>query len=184
MGNKNEIQKTNRNIQTLSKSDFSKNYSPKNVMKYSGKIKTLNDAIKTQSSSIAKFKSIYGSEFIEAWVTIWLLYINDMLNLRRPMTEDQIELCSVQIVDEYKLLKITDLALLTKRIINGEYGEFYESLSIAKVMTFFRDYTEERLNTCAENSLREHQNEKQNLNGYNVSKNVERWYKGKSELSK
>ena len=75
------------------------------------------------------------------------------------MSEDQINLCSSMIVEEFYMLKMSDLTLLFKKIISGQYGEFYERLSIDKVLTFFREYLEERLNLAADNSLRNHSDE-------------------------
>ena len=57
------------------------------------------------------------------------------------------------------MLKMSDLTLMFKKIISGQYGEFYERLSIDKVLTFFREYLEERLNLAADNSLRNHSEE-------------------------
>jgi len=53
---------------------------------------------------------------------------------------------------------------LFKRIISGQFGEFYERLSIDKVMTFFREYREERFEIAIDQSSRDHVNNKQNEN--------------------
>ncbi len=75
------------------------------------------------------------------------------------MSEEQINLCSGMVVEEFYMLKISDLTLLFKRIISGQYGEFYERLSIDKILTFFRTYLEERYTLAEEASAREHENE-------------------------
>jgi len=93
------------------------------------------------------------------------------------MTEEQIEMCAAEIVNEYFALKMSDLTLLFKRIISGVYGEFYESLSISKVLTFFREYYEERLTIGAEMSQREHFNFKSD-DTFNYSRNVKRILNG------
>ena len=80
-----------------------------------------------------------------------------MLNLNKPMSETQIRLCTTMILEEFYALKISDLTILFKRIIAGEYGEFYERLSIDKVLTFFRKYFIERCNLAEENNNRIHQ---------------------------
>ena len=75
------------------------------------------------------------------------------------MSEEQINLCSSMVVEEFYMLKMSDLTLLFKRIISGQYGEFYERLSIDKILTFLRNYLDERFNLAEEDSAREHENE-------------------------
>lgn len=148
-------------------------YSPKNCLKHAGKIKTVEMAITTNAFSIGTFHREKGRDFTEGWVLLWLIYLNSMLNLNKPMTEDQLEMCATEIVNEYYGLKITDLSLLFKRIISGAYGEFYESLSIPKVLSFFALYFEERCKIAEELSLRNH-NDIKSVDEFNLSKNVRR----------
>ena len=75
------------------------------------------------------------------------------------MSEEQINLCSNMVVEEFYMLKVSDLTLLFKRIVSGQYGEFYERLSIDKVLTFFREYLEERFDLAKDASLRNHEEE-------------------------
>ncbi|MDV6169562.1 hypothetical protein R1T16_14090 [Flavobacterium sp. DG1-102-2] len=49
-------------------------------------------------------------EFTHALVMVWLVYLNDLLDLRKHMSEDQIELCATEIVNEFYSLKMSDLA--------------------------------------------------------------------------
>ena len=79
-----------------------------------------------------------------------------MLNLSRPMSEEQIRLCSSQIMNDYGYLKLTELSFIFKRILSGEYGEFYERLGIDKVLSFFRQYDQERFTFIDEQRQREH----------------------------
>lgn len=79
-----------------------------------------------------------------------------MLNLSRPMSEEQIRLCSSQIMNDYGYLKLTELSFIFKRILSGEYGEFYERLGIDKLLTFFRQYDKERFTFIDEQRQREH----------------------------
>ena len=119
-------------------------------MLHAGKVATVEDAISSKAPSIASFQREQGREFTEGLITFWLLYLNQILNLNKPMSEDQIKLCSGMVVEEFYMLKVSDLTLLFKRIISGEYGEFYERLSIDKILTFFRTYLEERFNSAEE----------------------------------
>lgn len=86
----------------------------------------------------------------------WLVYLNELLGLKNPMSETQIQLCATHILKEFNYLKFSDLSLLFNRIITGQYGEFYESLTIAKVLTFFREYDKERTEVAVDEAERQH----------------------------
>lgn len=106
--------------------------------------------------TIATFSREKGRDFTVGLLMVWLVYLNAMLNLNKPMTEDQIEMCAEEIVNEFYALKVSDITLLFKRIMSGAYGEFYESLSAQKVLSYFRLYFEERCEIAENNSVRSH----------------------------
>ena len=146
-------------IQQSSKKNLLEKYSPKNCMLHAGKITTIEQALNSKAPSIASFQRQQGRQFTEGLITFWLLYLNNILNLNKPMSEEQINLCSNMVVEEFYMLKVSDLTLLFKRIVSGQYGEFYERLSIDKVLTFFREYLEERFDLAKDASLRNHEEE-------------------------
>lgn len=125
-------------------------------MKYSYKVATLGESINLSSPSINQIKREQGEPFCEKFIMLWLIYLNEMLNLNKPMTESQIRLCAAQLLAEYGYLKITELTLIFKRILSGEYGEFYERLGIDKLLKFFREYDKERFQFIDEQRQREH----------------------------
>ena len=146
-------------IQKSSKKNLLEKYSPKNCMLDFSKVKTIEQALNSKAPSIASFQRQQGRQFTEGLITFWLLYLNNILNLNKPMSEEQINLCSNMVVEEFYMFKVSDLTLLFKRIISGQYGEFYERLSIDKILTFFRTYLEERFTLAGEASLRNHEEE-------------------------
>lgn len=151
-------------------------YNPKNCLKHSGKIRTITDALKLKSPTIGSLHREKGKDFASSMVMAWLVYLNELLNLNKPMSEEQIELCAEAILNDFYALKFTDLTLLFKKIISGEYGEFYESLSIPKILTFFRDYFDERCNIAMTESEMKHKNFASDET-FNISNNVKRHLK-------
>lgn len=114
-----------------------------------------------KTPSIVVIKKEMGATFTTGYIKIWLVELNEMLNLRRPMTESQITFSAQLISDEFWMLHIADLQLLFTKILSGQYGELYESLNPPKIMTFFRNYLNERTSLGGEKSKREHQEYKQ-----------------------
>ncbi|WP_372938135.1 hypothetical protein [Seonamhaeicola sp.] len=145
-------------------------------MKHSNKIKTIKDAMLLNSPTIGTMQREKGRVFTEAMVMGWLVYLNELLNLNKPMSEDQIEMCATEILNDFYALKFSDLTLLFKKIISGSYGEFYESLSIPKVLSFFRDYFDERCDVAVQESEMNHKNFTSDET-FNYSNNVKRYLK-------
>lgn len=139
-------------------------------------------AMDSNSPTIGTFQREKGLAFTEGLILAWLAYLNGMLNLNKPMSDDQIELCASEITQDYYFLKFSDLTLLFKNIISGKYGEFYESLSIAKVLSFFREYTEQRFELASSQSQRFH-NDTKSFDEFNMSTNTKRLYRGISKHS-
>ena len=130
----------------------------------SSKLVSVSDAMNSKSQSLGKIQREQSVEFSEGIIKMWLLYLNKILNLNKPMSDEQMKLAAVLICEEFYMLKMSDLSLLFKRIISGQYGEFYERLSIDKVLTFFRNYLEERFEIAIDQSSRDHRDVKQNEN--------------------
>ena len=125
-------------------------------MAYSYKLKTIDEAINLPAPSINGIKRYYGGQFCENLVMLWLVYLNEILNLNKPMSEGQIRLCTSHLLNEYGYLKLTELTFIFKRVLSGEYGEFYERLGIDKLLTFFREYDKERFQFIVDERQREH----------------------------
>lgn len=142
-------------------------------MKFGYKLKTVNDAINANAPSIAAIHREKGREFTESLVMVWLVYLNAMLNLKKPMHEEQIILCASEVVNEFYMLNFADLTIFFRRILSGSYGKFYESLAISDVLTFFRSYLDERLELAADESLRRHNDIKSDQT-FNQSNNLRR----------
>lgn len=151
-------------------------------MRHAGKLTTVTDAMCAPAPTLASIQREKNAAFAHALVMGWLVYLNDILNLNKPMTEEQIELCAQEVNNNYFNLKMSDLTYLFKKIISGQYGEFYESLTIAKVLSFFRDYFEERCQVAETESYRAHADFSSNEE-FNYSQNLRRIWHGKSQKS-
>lgn len=93
------------------------------------------------------------------------------------MSEEQIELCSKTIIDEYYGLKISDITLIFKKLISGQYGKFYERLSISDILIVFENYFKERCIEAENEQLRKHDDFTSNeRDAFDISKNIRRLY--------
>lgn len=146
-------------------------------MKHSNKLKNIETVIDAQTPTLASFSRAKGNEFTEGLITVWLMYLNEMLNLKKLLSPGQMELIATNVVADYGSLKISDITYIFKKVINGDYGELYESLTVPKVMTWFKQHTQERMDTAEQMSIRQHQAFSQD-DTFNYSSTKERIWKG------
>jgi len=126
------------------------------------KIKTIDQARKAKVPTLAAMSRTvhngraFGKEEVVRQIVKWLIELNEMMDLNKPMTNAQILMTAQMIMEDYYYLKSTDLALFFTRIIKGQFGEMYESLSITKIMSWLALYSEERMNMGAQESHMKH----------------------------
>ena len=120
-------------------------------------IKGVSDALSRQTYSLIQIKKDKGEAFLRSYISLWLIYLNELLNLNKPLTEAQIRLCAEQIMADYHHLKLSELSFIFKRIVSGEFGELYERISMPKVMSIFRQYDQERTEVVIEKSQQAHE---------------------------
>lgn len=118
-------------------------------------VKTVALAINDKCDSLAAIRKKAGKNISLNIIKIWIVNLNDFLNISRKMNPAQIDQTSELIYDEFYYLKISDIALLMKRIKTGHYGQFYESIDGMKIMEMFYQYAQERINGILDNSERE-----------------------------
>ena len=103
-------------------------------------IKGVSDALSRNTVSLTQIKKDKGQVFLRSYIALWLIELNELLNLKNPLSEAQITLCTEQIITDYSFLKLSELSLIFKRIVSGEFGELYERISMPKLMSIFRKY--------------------------------------------
>lgn len=121
----------------------------------------IEDCITSATPSLAALKRKEGEDKTISFIKLELIRLNELLNLRRPMTESQIDFTSQIILDEFYMLNVADLKLVFKNILTGKCGNLYESLNPPKTLSIFRQHLNERMNIGAEISIRQHQEHKQ-----------------------
>ena len=119
-------------------------------------IKTLDQALDTLAPSLYKVKRIKGKKFAFAHIRMWIVYLQGMLNVKNKLSEAMIDDAAETILSNYGHLTLADIKNVFTDAKNGVYGEFYESLSIHKLTTWFFDYSEKRMAECAARNFSEH----------------------------
>lgn len=131
-------------------------YNPKKVKKALRAVKDTRGAIAVKTPSLAGIRREYGEEKAEAYIKIWTIELNEVLNVTRPLTEAQIDEFASLLISEFWAVSIADLYLVFKTAKLGGYGELYGSLSIDKMLGWFRKYYDERQNIAASINREKH----------------------------
>lgn len=119
-------------------------------------VRTLSDAIDSGTPALATIRKTNGDKYVSAYLKMWIIYFQSMLNVKNKLTEDMIDLLAENILSSYWYLTIADIKNVFVWALNGVYGEFYEAVSIPKVMKWFEDYTEKRFEVCEQRSINRH----------------------------
>ena len=165
-------------LATISNEKFLEAYSLNNCLMRSVTIKGVSDALSRNTVSLVDIKKGKGQAFLRNYIALWLIELNELLNLKNPLSEAQIKLCTEQIITDYSFLKLSELSLIFKRIVSGEFGELYERISMPKLMTIFRQYEQERTEVVTSESQQSHESFRYRENrSESYDDEIARWYK-------
>ena len=161
-----EVQTTKHNIQKSSKEQLLKILTPEKLIIQNLKMKDLVLNSKNLIT-VASLRRNHGSNFSNAILRGWLVYLNDILNQKKSMTEDQVVITATFIEEDYYWLSFQDISLIFKNILKGGYGKLYESFDTPKLMQFFAEYAGQRIDLA----------EELQINRHNELKHREKWNK-------
>ena len=103
------------------------------------------------------FKRKFGKKWTIAYITLWVIDLNENAQVKTKMNDAQIEFVADRIYSSYSL-KVTDLTLFFRNIKEGVYGQFYENLSSEKIMEWLAQYYELRCEFGQMQSMGRHDN--------------------------
>ncbi|GEM55261.1 hypothetical protein B0A58_07340 [Flavobacterium branchiophilum NBRC 15030 = ATCC 35035] len=149
----------NKSLQTFSDNSLTQeqtqaltNYLPENFIPKVKAIKTVKQALEQRTSSLAKIKKNVGTVRTEALIKVYLVRLNDLLDLKKPLSEEAINEIANILTTDYYSLTMTDIVFVLQQAVKGKYGEMFESLNIPKVIKWFEIYFNERCNTAEQMS--------------------------------
>jgi hypothetical protein len=140
-------------------------YSPVNMRRVFRDVHTPEDALACATDSIGTLCRVNGAEVMEANISIQLVELQASLGVKNKLDEARCDEIAAEIVATYKQLSMADLHVILRRARTGEYGEFYERISMPKVLTWFREYFNERIKVALERNERETERRKNSYIG-------------------
>lgn len=137
---------TNNQIAVIVTADeFKRSNSVPACMRKYGQVNSLVKAINSGAETLAKINKTYGREFVESYIQMWIININEFLNYSRMMSENQIIETSMLVYDEYYFLNIAEIKMIFTDVKKGLYGNLYEGIDGLKILSWFKKYYEKRM---------------------------------------
>jgi hypothetical protein len=151
-----------------------RSYLPENHLPEVRKMTAVAQVLAKGDTCTALLAKQVGTKRIEALVKLYLVRLNELLDLKRPLSEMAIdEIAATLMTGAYRNLSLTDIAFVLQQAARGVYGEMYESLNVTKVMRWFDAYFDERIATAERMSEAERSRHNSMLNRYRSSEQDE-----------
>lgn len=144
-----------------SQTEFLKNHTVVCCMKKFNKANTASLAIKSEAPTLASLRKTYSEDFMLAYIELWLVNLNDFINVSRKMKPDQMSELAFLIFQDFYYFNLADINLVFSKIKKGEFGILYESIDGVKILSFFKQYEAERIDISYDEGIQEHQQIKQ-----------------------
>lgn len=142
---------------TTTNREFLETYNPKSLAVAFRDVKSPLAAIDSGGSNLFKLRKAHGDVKVAALIKLYMLELNNLLNLKRSLTEEMIDAIADELLASFSMLNMADVHLVFRRAKTGFYGELYENVNMPKVLTWFADYFEERCGAAAQRSIDEAQ---------------------------
>jgi len=126
---------------------FMSEYAPGKCLRAFHRENTPALAIGSSAPTLASIRREYSEDFQIAYVSVWIVNLNDFVNALRKMTPEQIEETATIIVQEYPYLNLADINLVFRKIKKGEFGQLFAEIDGIKVLSWFEHYAQERAMT-------------------------------------
>lgn len=140
---------------TITRETFLKDWSVLNAQKMYRPCITEIACIESKAPTIAEIKQSFGSDYIQAYIEMWIVNLRMFFNVGKSMTDEQTYMTAELIVDEFYNLNVADINLVFKNAKLGKYGKIYDRLDGNIILEWFRRYFDDRCEAAAEKSIRE-----------------------------
>lgn len=155
-------------------------YSPKAVEQRCASITTPLQCCFSGEKNLLTLTRDFGQKKVEALVKVYLLEMNELLNLRNPLNEACIDRIASMVVKDYRNLNFADIRNVLENGARGRYSRDGEVLMVnySIVMGWFERYSAERCASVEAYHLNEHEARKRDWTGVRRScqtTNIKEW---------
>lgn len=119
-------------------------------------IKSIKAAILSPNTcSLAKISKELGEKKVLAILRLYLIDLDESINLNRGLSKELIDNISIKILEMYPRLTLADVYLVFNNAKTGVYGDLL-TINMPRIMKWFASYHNERMDTCEEINIERH----------------------------
>lgn len=124
-------------------------YAPQLLAETFAAVRTVEQAIASDAPKLATLAKNNGKA-LQVVLKINIAALDKALKNKEGLTPEEIDLIADEVLDKWgRLISFADIAVLFRDAKLGKYGETYQQLTAAKVVTWFDKYCERRMEACA-----------------------------------
>ena len=147
-------------------------YSPAAISDTFSTVRTMEASIMSDSPCLKQLARKVGcnQSMVETLLKMHIIALDAFLKQKNGLSRDEIELAAEEIMDTYGgTLTFADIHVVFRNAKLGRYGELYERLSCAKIISWFASYVSERQNMAYQLNL---QNDRARYSGNSTDDNT------------
>lgn len=146
-------------LTVYNKEQFVLKYEPgKMVMEYRH-INSIEKAVNEEKNGISVYVKELGFDTVQALIELHLVALNHSVNVSNPLTTLQIKEISIEILTSYYFLSMVEIGFIFRKAKRGDYGKFYNCLSMPEILHWFHAYSEERMNYWINENTKDRHND-------------------------
>ena len=112
-------------------------------------MRTVEQAIASDAPKLAALAKDNGKALLVV-LKLNIAALDKALKNKDGLTPEEIDLIAEEVLDKWgRLVSFADIAVIFREAKLGKYGETYQQLTAAKVVKWFDDYCERRMEACA-----------------------------------
>lgn len=124
-------------------------YAPQLLAETFAAVRTVEQAIAANSPKLAALAKDNGKALLVV-LKLNIAALDKALKNKDGLTPEEIDLIADEVLDKWgRLISFADIAVVFRDAKLGKYGETYQQLTAAKVVKWFDDYCEMRMERCA-----------------------------------
>ena len=124
-------------------------YAPQLLAETFAAVRTVEQAIAANAPKLAALAKDNGKALLVV-LKLNIAALDKALKNKDGLTPEEIDLIAEEVLDKWgRLISFADIAVVFRDAKLGKYGETYQQLTAAKVVKWFDDYCEMRMEACA-----------------------------------
>lgn len=116
---------------------FLERYNPKTIIDITG---NRNDCYFGDYPTLAEINAAYGDTAAAQWLMIQLYAVSEYAGVKDKLTIGQAKTMAQLIAQDFYYLKISELMLFFRYLLNGTYGKFYGMVDAMAIMSDLRHF--------------------------------------------